>query len=867
MDLRSVLNTSEGGDRAPVKPAPKPQPPPHVQQQPHPQQQQMQRPSQSPAQAPAPRPYYHEYNRQQPPPHPSPGKPMPQEYIQHAAHPHHPQSRPPSHHQPSPHQPPPGAYPPQSPYQAPGPYPGRPVPPPLQPAGPFHNARSPSGPTPGQSPYRASTTPSTASASAGYPFPHTQSPAEVASPVQRHQHSPAQYPPRESFSQGPQVVPPGHVHGHYPPTQQQQQHHQSSIPQTPPIGAAVNQQYLNQRPPSASRSTHSTPTPTSAHPQHPYGFAQGSSPVVASRPPPGEYGHSRQPSQPATPVAPPLSSASRQTAGPGVFAQPSSPYQQRLSYAAATPVAQAQTQVQAQVKSSPPPPPPPAKRISSSYGSPAPDVHRRSQSHSERAPSPSVSPKSRVPSLHSNPDPLAALAAADAKNKQSQPLSLPQPMAIDTERAATPAKRKLEDRVDSSPKQEPEEKRIKSSQTNGDQVPMKRESESGIPSAPLTKKRRRYSQPPVWAQDSRRMGTMPSNANFVLQKRLHSHINGKQEQNTRPSRHASPETNRAAPAAHAAHAAPPAEPGPQEILGPWEPSITGVKPFEDISRKVADFLFLNVLNAPDLMEISSKGIQFEVEAKLGTLIDKDTGHRRVERGVASECILMDSSRVAFESSMTEAAHKKNNDFLNEIVKSTHPRGPGGANHRVPVVYKHRRERDRFFDLPADLQDRIPGCVRNRLGKGKRIRVRVTHDQKTQEVLGKIIKARVADLDIHFPLLPMDCRISINLEMDWDGTLEELEQIPNPGDNPDRNKDRLSYTQGPYQIDLTQVIHGGPGGRQEKKHELEIEINPKLLIEQGRKAANGEAHRYPELVEGLVDNIRVLTRKARDFEQQ
>jgi hypothetical protein len=89
---------------------------------------------------------------------------------------------------------------------------------------------------------------------------------------------------------------------------------------------------------------------------------------------------------------------------------------------------------------------------------------------------------------------------------------------------------------------------------------------------------------------------------------------------------------------------------------------------------------------------------------------------------------------------------------------------------------------------------------------------VTHDQKTQEVLGKIIKARVADLDIHFPLLPMDCRISINLEMDWDGTLEELEQIPNPGDNPDRNKDRLSYTQGPYQIDLTQVTHSGLGVR-------------------------------------------------------
>ncbi|KAF5665147.1 mRNA-capping enzyme subunit beta [Fusarium heterosporum] len=858
MDLRSVLNTSDGGDRAPVKPTPKPQPPLHHQQQPHPQQQ-MHRPSQSPgqahAQAPAPHPYYREYNRQ-PPPHPSPSKPLPQEYPPHAGHPHRPQSRPPSHPQPSPHQPPPGAYPPQSPYQTPGPYPGRPVPPPLQPASSFHDIRSPSGPTPGQSPYRTATTPSAGPAAAGYPFPPTQAPPEMASPVQRHQYSPAQYAPRDTFSQGPQGVPQGHAPGPYTSTLHHQQHQQNSI----------QHQYVNQRPSSATHSAHSTPTQTHAQPQIPYGssFVQ-SSPVTAPRPPPGE--HNRQLSQPATPVGPPLSTGSRQASVTGGFAQPSSPYQQRLSYAAAPPVAQAQTQ--AQVQSSPPPPPPPTKRISSSYGSPAPDVHRRSQSHSERAPSPSVSPKTRVPSLQSNPDPLAALAA-DARVKKSHTPSITLPMAIDREqeRAATPAKRKMEDR-DSSPRQEPEEKRIKPSEVNGAQRSVKQESvPSSSPAASLAsgKKRTRYSQPPIWAQDARTMGNsrMPSEPNFVLQKRAHSHINGRkeQEQNNRSSRHSSPETNRAN--APPVHSVPPAEPGPQDILGAWEPSITGVKPFEDISRQVADFLFVNVLNTPDMGEISSRGIQFEVEAKLGTLIDRDTNHR-ISRGVASECVLLDSNRVAFKSSMTEVqvAHKKNNDFLNELVKVTHPRGPTGAN-RVPIVYKHRREIDRFFELPAELQARIPGCIRSRLGR-KTVRVRVTYDQKTQEVLGKIIKARVADLDIHFPSLPMDCRISINLEMDWDGTVEELEQLPNRGDNPDRNKDRLSYTQGPYQVDLTQVSHVGQGGRLEKEHELEIELNPNLLIDQGRKAAGGGIHRYQELVEGFVDNIRVLTRKARDFD--
>lgn len=51
---------------------------------------------------------------------------------------------------------------------------------------------------------------------------------------------------------------------------------------------------------------------------------------------------------------------------------------------------------------------------------------------------------------------------------------------------------------------------------------------------------------------------------------------------------------------------------------------------------------------------------------------------------------------------------------------------------------------------------------------------------------------------------------------------------------------------------------------EKEHELEIELATDVLVDQGRRAASGEAHQYQELVEGLLDNVRVLARKARDF---
>lgn len=148
-----------------------------------------------------------------------------------------------------------------------------------------------------------------------------------------------------------------------------------------------------------------------------------------------------------------------------------------------------------------------------------------------------------------------------------------------------------------------------------------------------------------------------------------------------------------------------------------------------------------------------------------------------------------------------------------MVIETDPRNPSSGGKRVQVHYKHRREIDRFFDLSPELQNRLPGVMRHLLGR-KNIRVRVTYDQKTREVLGKIIKARVADIDLHMPVCHMDCRLSVNLEMDWDGPVEELEQMAaSRGERqPDRSKDRLSYTQGHYQIDLTQVTQqmNGPG---------------------------------------------------------
>ncbi|KAG6003192.1 hypothetical protein E4U21_002269 [Claviceps maximensis] len=789
---------------------------------------------------------YRDYTH--PPAHPSPGKAVGQEYPRHVQ----PQTQI-AYHPPAPHQSPGQQYAARA-SQSHHP----------QHAGSFHDARSPGGMSaPAQSAFRPTPTPTNAAGVSDYPFPPSQNVQDTSSPSQRHRYPSAPYALEQSspdaFMQR-EVAQPSRAYG--------QPHH---VPQTPPISTAAgpSQQYARQR----SQSIQSTTTPTSAHSQQRFAPTPIQGSPIQGAPPKSEYRH---PSQPLTPLGrpgPPQSTNSRpQPTPPANLTQSPSPYQQRVK----------------SIGNDQPPQSPPVltstlpRRVSASINQ-DPQInepHQRSKSLHSREHSLSVSPRTRIASIASNSD--RAIASPAESERKSLPTS--QSLTMDVDRASTPAKRKLDDRNLSPKELEHKTTRPPPREVDGgNSIDAQSASSDGVP----RNKRLRRLQPPIWAQCATTLGSkLPSNANFVLQKRAPpSNPNGKGDnggtKSEGQSRPASPEIARTSTSNASKQAPPPppppppsaaavaAESGPQDILGPWEASITGVKPYEEISKTVADFIFIHVVNNPDIKEILSRGIQFEIEAKLGTLIDKDTNYR-VNRLLDTECVLHDNGRVAFRSSMTEAHHKSFNEFLNDVVIKTDPRGPNGVR-RVQVHYKHRREVDRYFELTPELQNRLPGCVRSRLGsRARNVKARVTYDQRNGEVLNKIVKARVADIDVHMPTNPMDCRISINLEMNWDGPVQELEQLgaAHNDKSTNRQKDRLSYTQGHYQVDLTQVVmsNSGPGNapKTDKEHELEIELASPIVLDQGAKAMSGAPHRYQELIEGFLDNVRVLARKAKDF---
>lgn len=263
---------------------------------------------------------------------------------------------------------------------------------------------------------------------------------------------------------------------------------------------------------------------------------------------------------------------------------------------------------------------------------------------------------------------------------------------------------------------------------------------------------------------------------------------------------------------------------------------------------------------------------FEIEAKLGTLIDRNTD-QRVSFPATTETVLdptWSRTNVRFESSVSVKDHKFYNKFLNnQVAQSKLSQGA-----RAPIAYKHRREVDSFFTMDEAAWMSMPPAAQRRRNPVHAEKMRETKDQESGQVLARIVKIRLADLSIYSPRTDFDWRVSVNLEIPYTGPLdilapatedEKQKGIQNPhtqSRQSQRLKDRMQYTHQLCQVDLTQVKMPQSST---VSHELEIEVDAVKVMEEGRALrAGGEGDAYVDILEELVQNARVLVReKARD----
>jgi len=304
-------------------------------------------------------------------------------------------------------------------------------------------------------------------------------------------------------------------------------------------------------------------------------------------------------------------------------------------------------------------------------------------------------------------------------------------------------------------------------------------------------------------------------------------------------------------------AAPPPGLVVHELTGFERPISNAALIYDDVSRNVCEFIWDTAVNNEMVRKaISDPRVQLEVEARWGQIIDTQSDQRlrgfwRTETVLNTEAL-----QVKFESTMTALQHKRMNLYLNTQVQ--HSKQPGSP--RPAIDYRHTYETDLFYELDQEGFSKLNPIVQQLISQaGSRQRVRVTRDKNTGEFLRAIIKHRIGNLEVSSPKTEWDYRIGINLEIEFPGSVESLKPAVEGGKTVEamkRQKDRMSYSWlDAYQVDLTQVTQGSS-----KNHELELELSSDVLVAEADKSRRKEANRYESLINGMMNNLRVLSRE-------
>ncbi|KAF2651643.1 mRNA triphosphatase CET1 [Lophiostoma macrostomum CBS 122681] len=389
-----------------------------------------------------------------------------------------------------------------------------------------------------------------------------------------------------------------------------------------------------------------------------------------------------------------------------------------------------------------------------------------------------------------------------------------------------------------------------------------------LPTPPLTthksmpQKRKRRDPKPIWAYLENE--DLPGELKAELAQREPRQHSRPAPPTPRPQPHPSPAAqSNGTPVAHqAVMGPPPAGPppafAPRELGGFERPLTNDVSIYDEVVRKVCDFIWKNVVENQVLQEAVREGprcCQIEIEARWGQIIDRQL-NTRLQGLHDSECILRSSvaESTKFESTMSLQQHQKMNRFLNEHTSKSQKLD---ANR---IVHKHTKEIDAFYELDQHGFKTLAPAIQNIIHQSRsKQRIRVTRMQDSGQIVAKIIKQRVANLEISSPQTEWDYRIGVNLEIQYPGPVETLPPVVEHGQTPEsmrRIKDRVSYSfNKAYQVDLTQVSQGP-----NKNHELELEVDAGMLLQAADNIKQGRPSDFESLVTGMMNNLRVLSRE-------
>lgn len=254
-------------------------------------------------------------------------------------------------------------------------------------------------------------------------------------------------------------------------------------------------------------------------------------------------------------------------------------------------------------------------------------------------------------------------------------------------------------------------------------------------------------------------------------------------------------------------------------------TIMGVPPLvDDRVRYVVNFILEHV-NSPNV----------EVEAKLGTLIEKSHGVRAIELvPVLCETPIRSESNkdTRFQSDVGGEVFTRLNSRLNQRVESTSEQEQGR------IHYLRTREMDVFW----------PGRVRE-----TKVRRNAPDGSEQYETIRVQSKKRLGDLNVLCPNKIADIRYSASMEQDCNIP-------PNSTPQMQRIKDRISYKYEYLSIDITCVeMQNNSSLEPSTTFEVEVEIDPTTdLFGEVLKYRHGdETSKLFDIAGSLVNTVRLL----------
>lgn len=264
-------------------------------------------------------------------------------------------------------------------------------------------------------------------------------------------------------------------------------------------------------------------------------------------------------------------------------------------------------------------------------------------------------------------------------------------------------------------------------------------------------------------------------------------------------------------------------------------SITKVIPYEDLTRKVTQWLYSHLYdlrqNEPELLGF------LELELKLGRIWSKELDSR-IELPISTEVIVTDQINYYFKPGVENPMFVKIEDFLMKQNAKTAGK--------------------KFTTLKSDTMDFFyQGIIRG----DKPYNLRVSQDKDTKRIINQIEKRRVGDLFIHNPSNILDFRLSLSLEI----PIKDIPKaISKTEPNMRRHKVRTSYIsdacKNKFDLTKTYTFHQQQQGKPEQNYEIEIEIEPNWLLDSFNNLfVSTDNQTYEDTVKVMLDNSRILNR--------